>query len=638
MVEKNSPMRWVAVLGVMAALGPGGSHVLGPPTARAQQPNPVILFVADGVRQDMMEELAAEGKLPNYQALLEQGVDGGKGLIPSAPAVTAPNWATLATGLSPGKHGAVDNWFYDNRRDYPLIGIDGFQPWSHLGESIAATATSQGKTVLSAGFKTIKLAHVTRGAAFDVTPVLLSDRGVITNYEIPVDEPLVGCLQNLSRQHVEIKPATSWTRVPRSYSPARETKFAMTRRLSYQVYIYDSTDDAVTNYDRVVVSPTKNGDRVVADLAAGQWSQSITTLPGLRLGQFYIKLIDLEPDLSTFRLYFTGATRLKTRPYQLAGDLISRFDGVTMWYDYCPMLMDMIDEQTFVEQVLMYQKVMGEQILPYLIEVYKPDLVLAGTPSPDIIEHVFFGRAMGEGDPVARGYIDQAIIGADQMLGNLRAAMPTANIIATSDHGFSVVRTTIAPHKILQGAGLYNPRNRLSSAAIPIMAGNGGCAHVYVNLAGRNPRGVVPPDQYDSVRARIVAAFEELGPDLIYRILLKEETAAIPTDVGVEMNMLHPYHTGDVVLFSTSQCSFNPPWGPNGFESVNAGDHGFLPLDTPEHYAMFAAAGPDIVPGRVIDRITALDMVPTLAFALGIDPPQGIEGRELPLFTFSPAP
>ena len=104
------------------------------------------------------------------------------------------------------------------------------------------------------------------------------------------------------------------------------------------------------------------------------------------------------------------------------------------------------------------------------------------------------------------------------------------------------------------------------------------------------------------------------------------------------MNLLHPYTTGDVVLFSTSQRSFNPPWGENGLKSVNAGDHGFLPLDTPEHYAMFAAAGPDIVSGRVIDRITALDMVPTLAFALGIDPPQAAEGRKLPLFTFSPEP
>ena len=37
-------------------------------------------------------------------------------------------------------------------------------------------------------------------------------------------------------------------------------------------YLYDSTDDATTNYDKVLLSPTKDGDYAVGDLAEGEWA------------------------------------------------------------------------------------------------------------------------------------------------------------------------------------------------------------------------------------------------------------------------------------------------------------------------------------------------------------------------------
>ena len=49
----------------------------------------------------------------------------------------------------------------------------------------------------------------------------------------------------------------------------------------YDLFIYDSTNDAVVNYDHLLVVPStaaKNGSAKVADLMAGQWADIKVTL------------------------------------------------------------------------------------------------------------------------------------------------------------------------------------------------------------------------------------------------------------------------------------------------------------------------------------------------------------------------
>ena len=72
-----------------------------------------------------------------------------------------------------------------------------------------------------------------------------------------------------------------------SYSPAHEADFSILSfygpTLEYYLYVYDSTDDATTNYDHVVVSPSKDGSQAVAVLGAGDWSDSVdVSISGIR--------------------------------------------------------------------------------------------------------------------------------------------------------------------------------------------------------------------------------------------------------------------------------------------------------------------------------------------------------------------
>jgi hypothetical protein len=45
-------------------------------------------------------------------------------------------------------------------------------------------------------------------------------------------------------------------------------------------YLYDSTDDGATNYDRVLFAPTLDGNDRVADLARGEWADVKVTVVG----------------------------------------------------------------------------------------------------------------------------------------------------------------------------------------------------------------------------------------------------------------------------------------------------------------------------------------------------------------------
>jgi len=64
-------------------------------------------------------------------------------------------------------------------------------------------------------------------------------------------------------------------------------------------------------------------------------------------GGFYLKLIDLEPDLSEFRLYFTPATRARAYPQDLEDYLVANFEAIRP-SDYSPYILGLVDDATFM--------------------------------------------------------------------------------------------------------------------------------------------------------------------------------------------------------------------------------------------------------------------------------------------------
>ena len=76
----------------------------------------VAVFAIDGADWELLSELADDGRIPNIRALVQGGTTASLQTI--QPTVSPLVWTTVATGLSPDRHGVID--FIDAGRNRPV--------------------------------------------------------------------------------------------------------------------------------------------------------------------------------------------------------------------------------------------------------------------------------------------------------------------------------------------------------------------------------------------------------------------------------------------------------------------------------------------------------------------------------------
>ena len=218
----------------------------------------VLLFAADGLRQDIVERYAADRGVPGFADLLRRGAAAnGGGMLTQAPPNTGAGWYTMATGAWPGVHGSTNNTFHRNNQAFALR-TAAFDPGVLSAETIAQAAERGGKRVIQmewAGGRN----GIIDGPTVDFRG-FFSGRGVTTNYVAPIgpavaDHRLRAAVRP-SRSCTDGPPpftdhavptATGWTNVPASFSPALETHMRVldfdVDKYGLDAYIYDSTND-----------------------------------------------------------------------------------------------------------------------------------------------------------------------------------------------------------------------------------------------------------------------------------------------------------------------------------------------------------------------------------------------------------
>ncbi len=364
-------------------------------------------------------------------------------------------------------------------------------------ESIAQSAERGGKKVVQFEFAGGRGAS-TQGPTVDFRS-FFSGRGVATNYISPTDDAAFTASFGLQFDHPagfagqapypQAAPidATGWTNVPGSYSPAKEMRLRVldfgVDKYGLEAYIYDSTADGRTNYDKVLFSRTKDGSQAVATLRAGQWADikvQIADGPsvGLTAG-FLVKVETLAKDLSQVRLFHTSVARaIATWPTWLGesnftGDfaeyVAQKFPSSTA-ADFAVLEAGIVSEETYVEQGLYWER-FATPVLRYIMRTYRPDLALVGYPTTDEFQHQFLGLisptlpggapnpayddVQVNGTPDGRvaertKFIRSAYEGADRFLTLAQSAPPRA------DHVRVVrprLRATVRRDRRQQGAG-----------------------------------------------------------------------------------------------------------------------------------------------------------------------------------------
>ena len=639
---------------------------LSPSPVQAVVPhaNKVILFSSDGMRQDHIEDYVADGFLPNLADVLDDGTKaGGGGLIQGFPPNTGVGWHTLATGTWPGEHGSTNNTFHrtgeSNFNNSTSFAATGVLQTDH----IAQAAERAGKTVVSMEWVASRgLIPALQGPVVDFRS-FFGRRGIVLNYDLP-GQPAGANAFGVEYQRVgapasgaaALADATGWTNVPTSFSTAKQLTFdTVNTSLSndtVDVYIYDSTDNATTDYDQALLvlgRDGKDGSNALYDLAAGEWGDAKVLMDAGfgsgRVGGFLTKVIELEPDLSKVRIYFTSLMRANATYNALgaAGSaafestLNERFPTSTA-ADFAPLEAGIVDEDTYVEQGLMWADA-HQRYLQYILSAgpvptidggalpglgVQPDLLLAGAPVTDEFQHQFlalFTPTDMDGNPnpyfddvedddvpdgrlaIREGYVRSAYELADDTLGLARSLVSGDEaVFVTSDHGFAPQWRAVNVSKALVDLGLQereqsgncrkaanDPGTTTPGDTLAKECHAGGTSQIYINLAGRDPAGSgtppintpqVPAGDYETVRNQIVSYFENLddpnipGQQQVVDAVVKKEQ--LRNVDGTDA--LHPNRSGDVVVV------FRPPYQTDAATpgqliafSQFFGQHGYLP-------------------------------------------------------------
>jgi hypothetical protein len=254
-------------------------------------------------------------------------------------------------------------------------------------------------------------------------------------------------------------------------------------------YIFDSTNDGVTNYNRVLFSPTEDGADAVATLGEGEWGDVKVTvvggsLAGLTAG-FLVKVERLSADLSEVRLFHTSVARANASWPSWPGEpgftgdfaefVAAEFPSSTA-ADFAVLEAGIVSEETYVEQGLFWET-FARPVFTYMMEEYGPDLALVGMPTTDEFQHQFLGLVtptLPGGDPnpafddvqvngtpdgrvdEREGFIRQAYESADDFLALAQKLLAKETTFVSSDHGFAPQFLAIDASKVLVDLGLLS--------------------------------------------------------------------------------------------------------------------------------------------------------------------------------------
>ena len=517
---------------------------------------------------------------------------------------------------------------------------------------------------------------------------------MVTNVDL-LDEPATADRLGVGYDRVDLWPADGWSEAPESFSPAQEADFTI-RSLDaagpnpdreFALYIYDSTDDAIENYNRVLVAPDKDAATAVADLATGAWASVPVPLTGELDGQaagFWLKTIDLAPDLSAFRLYYTPVSRIAASwldcedldvcaaPGGFA-EAVNLVIGPPIGVDSAPLDAGLIDEATFVAQGITssWQSVDALRFIAEDLAV-QPDLLLLGTLVPEAVSRQFLGlmaeeaedgtatpvaTTTGSGEPADRmsellGFVRDGYTMADEILAVGRDLLgPEATTMAALPDGLAASSMAVNASKLLVDAGLAEteqaencvpgavsaPPGTPDPEALPVgptvkACWSGGTALVYINIDGRESAGTVAEDEYSAMRDAAIAAFTELqdpesGSSLVGYFLKEDLRDVADTDA------LHPSRSPDALVVLPPGYRFDDPVPGAAVAPVapkSAG--GYLIQVMPEpnrpEPGLFLADGPRIAPGATA-LARAIDIAPTAAFLLGVPGPYNASGSIL---------
>jgi predicted AlkP superfamily phosphohydrolase/phosphomutase len=602
-----------------------------------------VLLSLDGAGAEIIDDAVTRGLMPRLAALRARGASA-RGSISALPPKTAPGHAALFTGAWGDGNGIVGN-------EVPVP-----------GGSVLEVQTGYGSTPLTA--EPIWYA----AARQDLDAIVLAGTQIHPFTTYTEDRRFRGYTgrrltlfdgyQNLDAEDGVITEATlAWkpagetlTPLPAHAGEAREAGFDLAGS-RIDAWTYDDPADPTAGFDTVLLALDGDPASGIALKATpprdepGAFRGLTVPLAGGESTLFF-RLYSLSADGSRFLLYHSAPHVLRSSRPRLeaaAQEATGGFLGNAAGWSYeqgrlGPPLWqggDGTAEARYVETIALVTRQFA-RLNEFAFERTRWDLLVTYLPFPDEALHRWYGfldpTLAGHDPDVARRlrpYLDRVLAIVDAYVGKVAEGAGRDAIVAVaSDHGMTSAARHFKPNVVLAQAGLLAldaaGRVDLTRTVAVYFPGNSG--YVLINRQGR-PGGIVLPAQEEDVRRRVAAAFTAFKDPATGRPLGVTVTDVRAPRDGPKLggplagDLFVEVSTGGLALSARTTGDAVEARRPEGTHFQKPGERRL--------HGSFAIAGPGVAAGADLGVIQQVDIAPTLAALLGMDPLAHAVGKPL---------
>jgi predicted AlkP superfamily phosphohydrolase/phosphomutase len=635
-------------------------------------PKKILHIGLDGMNLPLLKRFVAENALPTFEKLIENGTINR--LLPSIPAWTPTNWAAQITGAEPGVHGLAG---WEKRKKTGTWESPRILSWESTdwrAETIWEVAEEAGLKSMITYYPVATWPTLVK-TGYIIAPGFRDPPFVIANpvqfycylYEQTdtIEEIQNVYSDDLTVDRAEEGPPPGSTVIElKSFNKSCKSKSWSS---TLPIKLLDGTIDescklSVTsdndgNLRDFIITTSGRKETVIAKLKLGEWTDWTYHEFGetpKKKGSIRFYLLEISKDSGKFRFCHSQIypTTGFTYPHELSQELIENVGPFFVKNSVNPIDDPQLD--AFLTEHL-YQGRWIAKAANYIQENHGWDLHFCHWHIFDNINHHSVNPADPDGpeyDPkVGDWNIEaqkKAYIVADKALEDfLKMTDEETYILVISDHGMIPAHRWCDVDVLLAQKGLMTFKENgreidFDRSKVYTLATRG--SEIFVNLKGREPMGVVPPEEVESVQEEVIDVLLEWRDDLTKKrpiaLALKLKDAQIIGYWGEEQ--------GDIIFTYNSGFGWGAVYerGASAEPLVNRQSigpgrgalHGSMIPST--ETALFTNMGCMILTGPGIKAgyerdwkrfglMKEIDIAPTLCHILGLRPPAQNNGTLL---------
>lgn len=622
-----------------------------------------VVLGLDGLDAARTRRLMGAGRLPHLQRLADIGTFTD--LRTTLPPISPVAWSSFQTGVNPGKHNIFDFLNRDLRTYLPelsstRISNRSLRPgwWSRFlqGSSIRLLRKSQPfwKVLGEHGiFSTILRVPITfppeKFFGLSLSAMCLPDlRGTQGSFTLfTTDES--ECQQATGGMYVHVIRINDLIQTSLKGPPNQSSALPVEFQIPLQIRIMGKQQEVeICISDEVIRLPLRT---------ASAWCRIRFPCGGLQSasGICQFRLEDLHPHL---RLYVSPIHLDPERPampmshplyYSIyLSKLHDSFATLGLAEDTWGLNSGAITEEAFLEQAWTIHDERERMFFDALKRMPK-GLTVCVFDASDRIQHMFYRHDNPE-HPANQGrdterhadVIDKMYERMDQLVGKVAAEVQNSGtLMVISDHGFCEFRRAVNLNVWLEQQGYLTLRGDADKDEYladvdwtKTRAYSFGLSGIYLNQAGRESQGIVPPSECASLRSEIAARLKLLIDD-------QDGQAAIHRVYDSHRAYHGAYVSNGPDLIVGYARGYRASW-----ENAVGRCRGPLIQDNTRFWSGDHCVDPALVPGVFFsnrkfaesDSLSILDLAPTLLKLFGVPVPEYMDGSPREFANPPPSP